>query len=111
MSPLFSNMRKCCLSENMRTDIEEVEFTDFLLKLGNGKEEIHENLGDFTIQLPSEYLVKSVGDLIETVFPPPGTDNDLIDGAIYTPLNLQCCFHKWVMLEQASWRVQGLSIS
>ena len=33
MSPLFPNMKKCSLTENMRTDTEEVEFTDFLLKL------------------------------------------------------------------------------
>ena len=37
MSPIFPQLKKCVLTENMRTDKEEKEFSDFLLSLGEGK--------------------------------------------------------------------------
>ena len=66
--------------------------SNFLLNLGQGKEEIFEDLGDFTVQIPKDYLVRSSEELIQKVFPRLGTDemntSDLINGAIYTPLNV-----------------------
>ena len=76
----------------MRTDAEEIEFSDFLINLGEGKEEVFQDLGDFAVQIPDEYLVASKEDLIERVFPKLGTEDmisdEMVEGSIYTPLNL-----------------------
>ena len=93
MSPIFSQLKQCFLTENMRADKEEKEFSEFLLSLGEGKEDIFEELGEFGIKIPDEYLVESKEDLIKKVFPnlgkPDSRQADLIDGSIYTPLNVQ----------------------
>ena len=72
MSPLYPKMKKCFLLENMRTDLEEREFTEYLLKVGEGKEEIFEDLGEFTVAIPKEYLVESPELLINVTFPTLG---------------------------------------
>ena len=92
MSPIFPQLKQCFLTENMRSDKEEKEFSEYLLSLGEGNEEIFEELGEFGIRIPDEYLVKTKEDLIENVFPELGKQNlgqsELIDGSIYTPLNV-----------------------
>ena len=91
MSPLYHKMRLIHLTENMRTDPDEVEFSDYLLRLGEGREEVIEELNEFTIKIPDEYIVETKEDLIEKVFPNLNSVKTnhkfLIDGAIYTPLN------------------------
>ena len=76
----------------MRTDADEVEFSDFLINLGEGKAEVFEDLCDFAIQIPAEYLVTSKEDLIQRIFPRLGEEDmvsdEMIEGAIYTPLNV-----------------------
>ena len=44
------------------------------------------------MKMALQAYLESVGDLIDAVFPTLGTDNDLIDGAIYTPLNCNAAF-------------------
>ena len=91
MSHLFPKLKECVLDENMRTDKDELQFSEYLLNVGQGKEETFDDLGDFTIKIPDEYLVKSGDDLIKKVFPNLNSNqsdsNELIEGAIYTPLN------------------------
>ena len=74
------------LDENMRADKDELQFSEYLLNVGQGNEEIFDDLGDFTIKIPDEYLVKSEDDLITKVFPNLNSNqsdsNDLIEGAI-----------------------------
>ena len=92
MSPIFPQFKQIYLTENMRTDAEEIEFSDFLINLGEGKEEVFQDLGDFAIQIPDDYLVTSKEDLIERVFPKLGAQDmvsdEMVEGAIYTPLNV-----------------------
>ena len=92
MSPIFPKLKKCVLTENMRSDKEEKDFSDFLLSLGEGKEEIYKELGEFGIKIPQEYIVETKEDLIQNVFPTLGKqklgNSELIDGSIYTPLNV-----------------------
>ena len=75
----------------MRTDEEEVEFSSYLLKVGEGKEDVHEDVGPHSLKIPDEYLVSTLADLIQDVFPnlENGCDSpeNLIAGTIYTPLN------------------------
>ena len=90
MSPIYPKLKECFLDENMRTDEDEVQFSEYLLSVGQGKEEVFDDLGEFTIKIPDEYLVNSGDELIERVFPNLSTSHDskeLIEGAIYTPLN------------------------
>ena len=88
MSPLYSSMREHKLSQNMRTDPEEVEFSDYILKIGNGEEDIFTELGENAIKISESYLVDTLEELINTTFPELdlGCD-DITDGCIYTPLN------------------------
>ena len=92
MSPIFPKLQQFYLTENMRADAEEKEFTDYLLSLGEGKEEIFEDLGEFSINIPADYLVTTKEDLIGKVFPQLGGPSlesaEFIEGSIYTPLNV-----------------------
>ena len=38
------------LTENMRTDVEERDFTEYLLRVGEGKEEVFGNTGSQACQ-------------------------------------------------------------
>ena len=88
MSPLFSMMIEHKLTKNMRTDSDEVQFSDYLLKIGNGKEKVFTDIGDSTIKIPGEYLVDSLEGIIDSTFPELELGCEkIIDGCIYTPLN------------------------
>ena len=106
MSPIFPQLKKCLLTENMRSDKEEREFSDYLLSLGEGKEEIFEELGQFGIKIPDEYIVETKEDLIQNVFPCLGENHldhsELIDGSIYTPLNVHAKEINDLCLEEIS---------
>ena len=75
----------------MRTDPSEIEFSNYLLKLGNGEEDIVEDVGEWCIKIPDKHLVHSSEGLINSVFQNLGNyqhNQDCItNGAIYTPLN------------------------
>ena len=88
MSPLYSLMKEHKLTQNMRTDPEEVEFSKYILKIGNGEERVFKELGDSVIKIPDAYLVHSFDEIIDSTFPELelGCEN-VIDGCIYTPLN------------------------
>ena len=92
MSPLYSMMKEHKLTQNMRTDPEEVTFSDYILKIGNGKEDILSDVGENIIEIPQSYLVKTLEQLIDATFPELdlGCDN-ITDGCIYTPLNKDVC--------------------
>ena len=62
-------MKEHKLSQNMRTDPEEVEFSDYILRIGNGEEDIFTELGENAIQISEQYLVDTLEDLIDTTFP------------------------------------------
>ena len=47
-------MKMIHLTENMRTDPDEIEFSNYLLRLGEGKEEVIEELNEFAIKIPDE---------------------------------------------------------
>ena len=88
MSPLYAFMQEHRLTKNMRTDAEEIEFSEYILKIGNREEEVISEVGKNVIQIQEDYIVDSLEELIETTFPDLdiGPDN-VIDGCIYTPLN------------------------
>ena len=48
-SPLFSKMKQYKLSQNMRTDKEEVDFASYLLKIGEGREDIKKKVGQIEV--------------------------------------------------------------
>ena len=88
MSPLYSNMKEHKLSKNMRTDSEEIAFSEYILKIVTGEEEILSDIGDSVIQIPEKFLAYTLEELIIATFPEleVGCGN-ITDGCIYTPLN------------------------
>ncbi len=90
MSPLYEGCKKLTLHQNMRTDTDEIRFSKFLIKLGEGNIDANEDIGDFCIKIPMIHMVSSLQELIDKVFPnlTRKTDSDeLMENAIYTPLN------------------------
>lgn len=91
MSPLWSTMRQHKLTKNMRTDVEEVAFSNYLLKIGEATEKTFTDIGENVIQIPEEYLVSSLSQLIDSIFPDLeygcGGSDSMMGGTIYTPLN------------------------
>ena len=67
------------------------DFANYLLTLGNGTATVHPEVGEDMIQLPSQYLVHTVDELIHKVF--PGIEQGYSDKyfvsqrAILTPIN------------------------
>ena len=53
----------------MRVVQDEVDFSSYLLSIGNGTAQVHMEIGDDMIQIPKEFLVESVDALIDKVFP------------------------------------------
>ena len=90
-SPLYEKTTDIKLNQNMRADLEEIEFSQYILRLGEGLEDVYADKGEDTIKIPDEYLVPNKEALIAAVFPnlAQGNQNhqELIDGTIYTPLN------------------------
>ncbi|XP_064637083.1 uncharacterized protein LOC135493587 [Lineus longissimus] len=90
-SPLYHIMTKHKLTVNMRTDAQEVDFSEYLLRLGDGQEELHESIGDNMIQIPEKHLLDTTQELIDAIFPDLdhgcGNAQNLTAGTIYTPLN------------------------
>ena len=74
----------------MRTDPEEIAFSDYILKIGNGEEEILSDLGDSVIQIPENFLVYTLEELLIATFPEleVGCGN-ITDGCIYTHISEQ----------------------
>ena len=98
------------LTENMRiknADQEEKDFAQFLLDVGNGKIETHEDIGRDMIKIPEVMLSKAenLNQLVDEVYPNLGAqiknglkerdENDnwnkfVHERTIITPLNDEC---------------------
>ena len=53
----------------MRLRSKEVDFSSFLLTIGDETAQIYHDEGEDMIQIPPEYLVNSIDELINKVFP------------------------------------------
>ena len=91
MSPLYKDFKEFKLDENMRTDPNETEFSEYILKLGEGKDDIFEEISENAVMIPANYLVADINTLVINVFPDldrqTSTMKGFIEGTIYTPLN------------------------
>ena len=56
-SALWADVKVMQLSKNMRVNPHEVEFAQELLTIGEGRHSLHEDLGEYKIQLHEEYLL------------------------------------------------------
>ena len=91
MSPLYRHFKEFKLEQNMRTDADELQFSEYILKLGEGKEDIISEINENSVKIPDKYMVPDINTLIQNVFPnlerkEPDAAG-LIEGTIYTPLN------------------------
>ena len=79
------------MDQNMRTEANEVEFSQYILKLGEGREDIIQEINQNSVRIPDKYLVHDINALIERVFPNLEVEDkelsSLIEGTIYAPLN------------------------
>ena len=91
MSPLYHAFKEYKLDQNMRTDADEVEFSQYILKLGEGREDIIQEINENSVVIPGQYLVHDMNTLIERVFPNLEMEDkelsSLTEGTIYAPLN------------------------
>ena len=75
----------------MRVAEDEIDFSSYLLTIGDGKAQVHPDRGHDMIQIPQQYLVDTMDELIDKVF--PNVENGYADKywiarrAILTPRN------------------------
>ena len=90
-SQLWNQVLQLKLTTNIRVEQDEVDFSSYLLKIGNGEADIYPEIGQDIIQIPQEYLVHTKDELIDKVF--PNVEDGYSDkywvarGAILTPSN------------------------
>ena len=67
------------LTQNMRAKLrgESSQFADFLLSIGDGKEEHHKDKGHFLIKLPDDMTIENEKELLDFVF--GGIENNYTD--------------------------------
>ena len=68
-SYLWKQVHCIHLSQNMRVDPKEFEFSKYLLSIGEGHAQVFPNIGDQVIKVPDEFLVRSLSELIVKIFP------------------------------------------
>ena len=68
-SQLWSQVKQLPLTTNMRVAKDEAEFSEYVLRIGDGKVETYEEQGQDMIQIPRKYLVDTMDELIDKVFP------------------------------------------
>ena len=72
MCPFLSYIEICQANQvdkNIRVAKDEVEFSTYLLTIGDGTAKVHPQIGQDMIQISEEYLVDTIDGLIEKVFP------------------------------------------
>ena len=75
----------------MRVANDEIDFSSYLHTIGEGTTEVHPEMGQDMIQIPVEYLVETMDELINKVF--PNVEDGYLDKywvarrAILTPRN------------------------
>ena len=68
-SMLWNQIKQLHLTINMQVAAEEIAFAQYLLELGNGTASVHPEVGEDMIEVPKQYLVETIDELIEKVFP------------------------------------------
>ena len=68
-SHLWKYVHHIHLTQNMRVNPQEVEFSKYLLTIGEGTAEVFPTIGDEVIKIPGDFLVKTLPELVEKVFP------------------------------------------
>ena len=62
-------MQKIQFSINMHVAMDEIDFSAYVLTVGDGTAEQHPEIGEDMIKVPQEYLVDTMDALIQRVFP------------------------------------------
>ncbi len=90
-STLWAHCRHMPLTRNMRVDQGEVEFSNFLLQMGNGTHPRVDATRPSIMQVPQERLLPDLDQLLDAVYPDitSGYSNVyfLANRAVLTPLN------------------------
>ena len=92
-SDLWFNFKTLELQQNMRTSIDQIEFANWLLKMGEGRLKNSHSLDQETIEIPQSFICEN--NLVDELFPneiTPENVKDYENVAILCPKNDQ--FHK-----------------
>ena len=68
-SHLWNYVYHIKLTQNMRVDPREIEFSKYLLSIGEGTAEVFPAISDQVIKIPSDFLVQTLDELVAKVFP------------------------------------------
>ena len=68
-SSLWNDVKQLKLTTNMRVEIDEIDFSSYLLTIGDGTAVVHQQIGQYMIKIPHKHLVDTLDELIEKVFP------------------------------------------
>ena len=68
-SPLWNDIKQLKLTTNMSVASDEIDFSSYLLNIGNGTVQVNQNIGQDMIQIPHEYLVETLDELVDKTFP------------------------------------------
>ena len=68
-SPLCCHVMQLKLMTDMRVAEDEIDFSSYVLTIGDGTVPVHPEEGPDMIQIPDQYLVKTEDELIDKVFP------------------------------------------
>ena len=81
------NFKKINLTKNMRADPNAKEFAEWLLKIGNGTEQIHTQFSDEMIKLPRQCVIKKKSDFIDELFGGVNSIDELKDTVCLSTTN------------------------
>ena len=68
-SSLWNDVKQLKLTTNMTVERDEIDFSSYLLTIGDGTAMAHQQIGQDMIQIPHKHLVDTLDELIEKVFP------------------------------------------
>ena len=111
----LANRHKIAADTNMRAKQRggSSQFADFLLSIGDGKEEHHKDKGHFFIKLPDDMTVENEKELLDFVF--GGIENNYTDSAWLSIITLiHLSYQQWSRCHQQhdyehiSWRCQSI---
>ena len=89
-SYLWQIVTRLQLTQNMRAKLrgESSQFADFLLSIGDGKEEHHKDKGHFFIKVPDDTTVENEKELLDFVF--GGIENNYTDSSWLSSRSIIC---------------------
>ncbi|XP_065215464.1 ATP-dependent DNA helicase PIF1-like [Planococcus citri] len=99
------------LSQNMRTGTDEIEFANWLKKLGDGELEINSDISQYAVQIPSECVLGENDDIVSFVYGNEALSTDnikkFINSVILCPKNDSCAVINGKVLDKLAGQLKS----